>query len=113
MNGPKVGHWILGLNFFHSYYTIFDAGNQRVGFARSIHSQGQDVRPLINQEDLYSTAFREDLAQLPPRPDHGKNLIIYIPLGCIVGFIVFFAVCKTCRKAKVRDLQLESQPEMV
>ena len=27
MNGPKVGHWILGLNFFHGYYTIFDAGN--------------------------------------------------------------------------------------
>ena len=67
----------------------------------------------MNQEDLYSTAFREDLAQLPTPPDHGKNLIIYIPLGCILGFIVLFALCKTCRKDKVRDLQLESQPEMI
>jgi hypothetical protein len=38
MNAPSVGHWILGLNFFHGYYTVFDAGRKRVGFARSKHS---------------------------------------------------------------------------
>lgn len=40
MQAPSVGHWILGLNFFHGYYTVFDAGRKRVGFARSLHAQG-------------------------------------------------------------------------
>jgi hypothetical protein len=61
MNAPNVGHWILGLNFFHGYYTIFDAGEKRVGFARSKHSQGEDVTPLIDQGDSFDTTFRNQL----------------------------------------------------
>jgi len=29
--------WILGLNFFHNYYAVFDQGKSRVGFAQSIY----------------------------------------------------------------------------
>ena len=29
--------WILGLNFFHEYYTIFDQGEKRIGFAQSLN----------------------------------------------------------------------------
>ena len=61
MNAPNVGHWILGLNFFHGYYTIFDAGEKRVGFARSKHTQGDDVVPLFNQDAFFSTTFRNSL----------------------------------------------------
>jgi hypothetical protein len=40
MQSPLVKNWILGLNFFHGYYTVFDAGNKRVGFARAKLVQG-------------------------------------------------------------------------
>lgn len=30
--------WILGLNFFHNYYIIFDMDNESVGIAESILS---------------------------------------------------------------------------
>jgi hypothetical protein len=40
MQSPLVKNWILGLNFFHGYYTVFDAGNKRVGFARAKLAQG-------------------------------------------------------------------------
>jgi len=61
MNAPNVAHWILGLNFFHSYYTVFDAGRKRVGFARSLHSQGSDVQKLLSQETFFDRQFRAEL----------------------------------------------------
>jgi len=35
MHGPNKEYWILGLNFFNSYYTVFDYENQAIGFAKS------------------------------------------------------------------------------
>lgn len=35
MQSPLDQYWILGLNFFHGYYTVFDAGNKRIGFAKT------------------------------------------------------------------------------
>ena len=35
MHGPGKEYWILGLNFFSSYYTVFDYENSSIGFAKS------------------------------------------------------------------------------
>jgi hypothetical protein len=37
MHGPHKDYWILGLNFFENYYTVFDYENQQIGFAVSIN----------------------------------------------------------------------------
>ena len=45
-------------------------------------------------------------------PDHGKNLIIVIPISAILAFIIIVVLCKTCRKDKVKDIHLQSVPEI-
>jgi hypothetical protein len=41
MHHPSLPFYIMGLNFFHQYYTIFDQENKRLGFAPSIHADGR------------------------------------------------------------------------
>jgi hypothetical protein len=32
---PNNRFWVMGVTFFHNYYTVFDVDNQRIGFAES------------------------------------------------------------------------------
>ena len=32
---PSTRFWVMGVTFFHNYYTVFDAQNKRMGFAPS------------------------------------------------------------------------------
>jgi len=35
--------WIMGMNFFNDYYTVFDYEQNRLGFAKSINSNINDL----------------------------------------------------------------------
>lgn len=37
MHGPSKDYWILGLNFFTNYYTVFDYESLSIGFAPSVN----------------------------------------------------------------------------
>lgn len=39
MDFPRgSGFWIMGINFLHNYYTVFDQENMRIGFSVSKNS---------------------------------------------------------------------------
>jgi len=47
MHAPGRAQWILGLNFFTNYYTVFDYANNRIGFAESKLAGGQPSRSFM------------------------------------------------------------------
>lgn len=108
MSAPNVAHWILGLNFFHGYYTVFDAGRKRVGFARSLHSQGAEVGKLLPQEAYFSPRFRKFLTNTKDgiglSENTGRNMLIFIPLGLLLGFIITCVMFKYCKRTEVSDI---------
>ncbi|VDN20699.1 unnamed protein product [Dibothriocephalus latus] len=70
--------WILGDIFLGKYYTIFDSGNRRLGFAEAVKTPPED--------DEYSTASTERTKRAPP-----LNLRTVLPLVPL-----FPAQCDNC-----------------
>ena len=58
MSHPMMEFWILGLNFFENYYTVFDQENRRVGFAPSISSTPR-LMDLIENDKTLNLASQE------------------------------------------------------
>ena len=82
-----------GLNFFHGYFTVFDVGGKRVGFARSKLTQGDEVLSLDEQE--MNLGFREHLEK--------QNAIILalkflgvMVLGVAIGVIAMIVIKRFC-----------------
>lgn len=48
MHHPTLPFFIMGLNFFHQYYTVFDQEERRLGFAPSIHADPR-LQELIEE----------------------------------------------------------------
>ena len=48
MHAPNRPYWILGLNFFQNYYTVFDYENNAIGFAPSINMGQPSSKSFLN-----------------------------------------------------------------
>lgn len=47
---PDYRFWVMGITFFHNYYTVFDSDNKRMGFAVSKLSTGiSENIPTVSQ----------------------------------------------------------------
>ena len=44
-------YWIMGINFFSKYYSVFDADDQKIGFAKSILADQASNNTQINLVD--------------------------------------------------------------
>jgi hypothetical protein len=42
----KEKFWIMGMNFFHRYYSVFDMDLKRIGFSESIYSE--DISRILS-----------------------------------------------------------------
>ena len=49
MHHPGRSMWILGLNFFNNYYTVFDYQNQSIGFAKSKNFGRKDTSSFVTE----------------------------------------------------------------
>ena len=72
MTHYTIPFWILGLNFFENYYTIFDQENLKVGFAPSIHQKKLKSISTLSNANLI---FTGDVAP------ESSNTILYVALG--------------------------------
>lgn len=76
MHAPGRKTWILGLNFFTNYYSVFDYENKRIGFAESKIAYGQPSKSFMKWVMQTEAAFKLGIA---PRESSSSNSIATPP----------------------------------
>jgi hypothetical protein len=97
MHGPRKSEWILGINFFNLYYTVFDYENKQVGFAKS-KDFGKESAKAFTKWFRMSSAKRHllNLDGTTSPTDHKFTAIV---VGLSLTFIaVVWMVCRTNRR---------------
>jgi hypothetical protein len=54
---PRNEFWVMGLTFFHNYYTVFDVENKRIGMAESAISE---FRNSIKEEKIKYIGLKQE-----------------------------------------------------
>ena len=87
MSSPLFDIWILGLNFYKNYYTVFDQENLRVGFALS-RDASEKVQKFHKLDDnLILTSLHSVGEQIKPQEGYkcavgmAAVALMIIPIG--------------------------------
>ena len=115
MHGPHKPYWILGLNFFNNYYTVFDYKNMQIGFAESINMGKPPNKSFINW--CLSSAGIYDDDYLARRNSQSSSdsvatkvdvLSFYIGLVGLVGIIGWLLAMYMCCKKEMQGSPMSS-----
>jgi len=131
MHGPNKRYWILGLNFFTNYYTVFDYENKQIGFVDSViqneaHDEtflswAKSTRKHHSHKEHEKTSIL-NLAQarvynsMPRESSFNQTGVIVLTsfIAVPVLFIIYYLVssCKNKKTIKATVVQDESEPQL-
>ena len=118
MHGPGKEYWILGLNFFNSYYTVFDYENQQIGFAKSkmyghpvplAFIQESAAQGLANLKQFMSSIGGIEFEEVSPQ---NKALIGAGTVAWALFGAYYLMITKSQKEQKSRVLR-EEEPEIL
>lgn len=92
--------WIMGLTFFHNYYTVFDQGHSRIGFAESKLS---NLRPKFDV--LALPTVQQSLAGLE-RQGSSSGAWIIVAIAMVAVLIAGMRIVKK------KQLKADSKPDV-
>ena len=95
MHGPAKQYWILGLNFFNNYYSVFDYEGMKIGFAKSKNFGEETSSSFIS----WATGMLNLQSETMPQKNDQTSLM-WFGLAIVVG-IAMYLVCTNSKK-KVR-----------
>uniref|UniRef100_A0A7S3CSQ4 Peptidase A1 domain-containing protein n=1 Tax=Strombidium rassoulzadegani TaxID=1082188 RepID=A0A7S3CSQ4_9SPIT len=103
MTHDLIPFWILGLNFFENYYTIFDQEQLKVGFAPSIHSKIKEESLLANM--IYLDDNFEDIVDNNVKEEQRMRLFMQrtvFGFVCAIGIVTTIVYLRQKQQSKRR-----------
>ena len=95
MSGDQA-YWIMGLTFFQNYYTVFDLGNQRIGFAESKISQlanyshiEQSSANVTNLKSFAATVLVGNILSGPSIHNQKSAEVAFFFLGILSVYLIY------------------------
>lgn len=106
MHSPRKDYWILGLNFFENYYTVFDYENMSIGFADSVNQGKKVSKSFID----WATGKQTVPALMNLQLTSGGNdtkIYAFVAMGGFIMFAAYFLIMKKYKNSNKIRAQVE------
>lgn len=118
MHAPGRSEWILGVNFFTNYYTVFDYESYKIGFAKSINfmkegNQGKTFikwalsgsTMLMNLAASVPAAVQSKVVAVAPVATHSKIILVWVFGLCWSLFFTYWYIMRTNAKKGLQKIK--------